>query len=178
MGMLEAGAAGETKAGINRVFRYPSKDLHAELGALRQSASRVVEPAAFDESDPQITSIANSVWVDQTVALKPEYVRILQDAYNAPPTALDFNGQPEASRVKINDWVEAKTNGRIEDLLNKSNVGPSTRLVLVNTVYMMSHWQSVFSERQTKVVPFYTEGTDAEPRKLMHQLEEYQSLLL
>jgi len=176
MGMLQAGAAGETKAEINRVFRYPETGVYAELGALRQDASRVKQPGAYDESDPQITSIANSVWVEKSVQLKSNYMQILRDDFDAAPTALDFSNQPDSARETINDWVEDKTNDRIQNLLTKGNVGRDTRLVLVNTVYMMSHWQDVFSEASTKPVPFYIDGTGAEPRQLMHQKGTYHRL--
>jgi len=55
-------------------------------------------------------------------------------------------------------------------------VTPITRVVLVNTVYMMSHWQDVFSESETKPVPFFVDGGEAEPRDLMHQTRDYQRL--
>jgi serpin B len=176
MGMLQAGAAGETKAQIDRVFRYPETNLHAELGTLRQQASRVKDPEYEDAGDPQITSIANSLWLGRGMQLKSDYARILRDDYKAAPQFLDFSTQPDLARETINDWVEAKTNDRIQDLLKKPNVTPATRLVLVNTVYMMAHWQDVFSESATKPVPFYTDGTAAEPRQLMHQTENYQRL--
>lgn len=176
MGMLQAGAAGETKAEIDRVFRYPESEFYAELGALRKSASRVMESDSPDLGDTQITSIANSVWVDRSARLKSEYTRILRDEFEAVPTPLDFENRPDAARETINDWVEDKTNDRIKDLLKKNNVGRDTSLVLVNTVYMMSHWRDVFWEENTKSVPFHVDGEAAEPRQLMHQTKDYQRL--
>ena len=176
MGMLEAGAAGETKSEINRVFRYPKTDIHAALGGLREAASRTVAPGPYDESDPQITSIANSVWTDKSMQLKPEYLRILDEGYGLAPEPLDFANSADKSRETINDWVESQTNDKIQDLLKKSNVTPITRVVLVNTIYMMSHWQDVFYEGKTKPVPFYIDGGDADTRDLMHQTQDYQRL--
>lgn len=176
MGMLEAGAAGETKSEINRVFRYPNTDIHAESGELREAASRKVTPGQYDESDPQITSIANSVWTDKSMPLKPQYLELLDKDYGLAPEQLDFMTAPDMSREIINKWVETQTNDRIQDLLTKSNVTPQTRLILVNTIYMMSHWQDVFSESNTKPIPFYINGEDAEPRDLMHQTRAYQRL--
>lgn len=176
IGMLEAGAGGETKEQISRVFRYPQTNIHSELGALREAASRIVTPGPYDESDPQITSIANSVWTAKSVALKSQYIDILREDYGLAPEQLDFESAPDKSREIINDWVEAQTNDRIKDLLKKPNVRPETRLVLVNTIYMMSHWQEVFNENNTKLLEFYVNGEDAEPRDLMHQTGAYQRL--
>lgn len=175
MGMLQAGAAGETKAEINAVFRYPDVRLHGGLGDIRKRGSRIHEGSNPDE-DPQIISIVNSLWTEKTVNLKSDYLTVLQDDYGAVPNVVDFVGNPDQAREEINDWVEVKTHDRIQDLLNKGDVSPETRLVLVNAVYMMAHWGSVFYEGNTEDRLFRVDGADAKLRPLMHNTRSYQRL--
>ena len=179
MGMLQAGARGETKAEIDRVFRYPATNLHTELGVLRARASRVVEPdprMGKDGGDPQILSIANSVWVDKGFPLKAGYVDTLKRDYDAVPNKVDFANQPDASRETINSWVEDKTQDRIENLLSSGDITGDTAFVLVNAIYMMAHWQDVFYENDTKDGSFLIDGAEKADRPLMRKMDDFQQL--
>jgi serpin B len=75
--------------------------------------------------------------------------------FAAPLDPVDFRGAHEAARAKINDWVEAQTHDRIQDLLPAGSVDPSTRLVLVNAIYFKSQWMKPFPEQRTAPAPFF-----------------------
>ena len=172
MGMLYAGAEGETKTKIGQVMHYPETSVHAGLGVLRNTANRQETPEntwSGDAADAQILAINNSLWVDKSFRLKSAFLDVLDRDYGTPPTKVDFHKASDASRLRINDWVEDKTNDRIENLLSSDDVTPETAVILVNTVYMMAHWQSVFSERATQNRPFLVGGTQKEDRPLMEQ---------
>ena len=55
--------------------------------------------------------------------------------YKAELEAVDFMGNFEGAREKINKWVEEQTAEKIRGLLPAGSIDPLTRLVLVNAIY-------------------------------------------
>ena len=74
--------------------------------------------------------------------------------YSATTTNLDFVGEPDTSRQTINDWVAAKTNNKILDLLPAGSISSMTRLVITNAVYFKGTWEKQFDANQTSDAPF------------------------
>ncbi|MEM7730196.1 MAG: serpin family protein [Pseudomonadota bacterium] len=178
MGMLYAGADGKTRDSIARVFHYPEGDVHADLARLAEDANRTLEDPNAQHmpdhaADPQILAVNNSLWVDETFELKPDYLATVERHYGAAPSRLDFEADPAGSRETINGWVEARTRDRIRDLLGESDVTPDTAAVLVNTVYMMAHWRDIFSESDTQPRDFRVAGKRTEPRAMMQRVGRY-----
>ena len=48
---------------------------------------------------------------------------------------VDFATQPEKCRIKINNWVEKKTQHKIMDLFPTGTISSATKLVLASTLY-------------------------------------------
>jgi len=63
---------------------------------------------------------------------------------------LDFRQNFEPARLKINDWAETNTKGRIKDLLPPGMVNELTRLVLTNAVYFKGDWAQKFDAGWTR----------------------------
>jgi serpin B len=74
--------------------------------------------------------------------------------YGAGLHVLDFLGDPDGSRTVINDWVEDRTNDRIEDLLPQGSITVDTRLVLTNAIYFSAAWDDPFEPGDTRPAPF------------------------
>jgi serpin B len=76
--------------------------------------------------------------------------------------------RPRPGRAgRINDWVGEHTNGKITKLLAPGTLDASTRLVLVNAVYLKAHWQEPFDASLTASAPFHAPGGDVTAR-FMH----------
>lgn len=71
---------------------------------------------------------------------------------------LDFVKDPEASRAKINDFVNDVTRGNIKDLLVPGSISEQTKLVLANAAYFKGQWSSKFDAEDTKPRIFYDFG--------------------
>ena len=82
---------------------------------------------------------------------------------------VDFRGAPDASRLKINGWVEAKTEHLIKDLLAAADVTPSTGLVLTNAIYFKGDWQSPFKKESTSPQTFHVSASKDVTAQLMSQ---------
>jgi serpin B len=152
--MVDAGAVGPTAAEINRVLGAASSaaataNATALGGAVQGAASRGGGAAPTLE-------LANALWTQQGVTLRPRFVETLTDAFGAPPQATDFRGAPQSARQAINGWVSQHTAGLIPSLLPQGSVTPATVFVLANAIYLKAHWDSPFNTNLTHTAPFTT----------------------
>jgi serine protease inhibitor len=127
--------------------------------ALAQKAQDIA--AKLNKLLPQVDQydlrVANSLWGEKSYQFNPAYLDTINKYYKTGggAFAVDFRTDFEASRAKINTWVEDQTNQRIKELIPKGFVDGSTRLVLVNAIYFKGQWQNVFHEADTKEEDFH-----------------------
>ena len=67
---------------------------------------------------------------------------------------MDF-GNADASAGTVNKWAEESTNGKIRDLVSKSDFTPDLAMIVANTIYFKGDWHSKFTESQTENRAFY-----------------------
>merc|ERR1712198_66283 len=60
----------------------------------------------------------------------------------------DFAKSEEAADT-INEYVEKKTRGLIDEIISLQDVGILTRLVLVNAIYFKANWKYQFNKQFT-----------------------------
>ena len=82
---------------------------------------------------------------------------------------VDFKGDPEGERKKINAWVEQQTNNRIRDLMPAGSIDAVTRLVLTNAIYFKGEWATPFDESSTKEEDFLTRRGTKVRAAMMHK---------
>ncbi|SDQ21091.1 serpin family protein [Natronobacterium texcoconense] len=201
LAMTYAGARGETATEMADALQYElENDLHTVFGALEDEFERRNEDGEAlrapdgertksasdgeevenpqDEGDEddlgfQLSS-ANAVWTDDGFLLADDYRDVLEAYYGAGDHVVDFTDSPEEARQEINEWVEERTNDRIENLLPQGSIDASTRLVLTNAVYFLAAWENDFTHDETEPAPFVgLDGTETEV-ELMHQTAQFQ----
>lgn len=167
-GMAYAGARGETAAEIARVLHYPTdvSDFHRANSAVLASLQL--------EGRGRTMSVNNALWVQQGYRFRPDYRATVNANYQAGINPVDYAADPQAARLKINRWVESKTNDRIKDLLSPPDVTKDTRSVLVNTVYFKADWAKVFEKSATRDEDFTLEDGVKTVRPLMHQTNNFR----
>jgi serpin B len=94
--------------------------------------------------------VANSLWPQQGYPFLDEYLALLRKHYGVAITAVDYQRAAEEARTRINDWVAAKTEERIQNLIPPGILDGLTRLVLVNAIYFKGKWQTQFKEADTQ----------------------------
>ena len=101
--------------------------------------------------DQYVIKIANALWVEKTYELLPEYIDTISRHYKVGGAfTVDFRSDAEATRKKINQWVDQQTNKRIKELIPKGATDATTRLVLTNAIYFKGEWSVPFKESNTK----------------------------
>ena len=64
------------------------------------------------------------------------FLAVLKDNYDAPFEPMDFVHEAPAATKRINQWVENQTHDQIRDFIPDGLLNETTRLVLVNAVYL------------------------------------------
>ncbi|MEJ7729757.1 MAG: serpin family protein, partial [Polyangiaceae bacterium] len=145
LAMTWGGARGDTAAQMKKV-------LHLEGTADEVTSTAGKLAASLEDPNRPITfRIANQLFGEKTYSFEQAFLDKTRAAYGAPIELLDFQGAPEPSRLRVNGWVEGKTEKRIKDLIPKEAVKSDTRLVLVNAIYFLGDWEQPFEKDRTEV---------------------------
>ena len=100
----------------------------------------------------------NTMWVRSGLPLVPEFTTVLTGLAAVTVRDADFAHAAEQARLQINATIAEQTEGKIADLLPPGAVGPLTRLVLANAVYLKAAWAQPFQAAETTDAPFYLSG--------------------
>ncbi len=157
LSMARAGARGTTAAEMDAVLHGLASDAHADWVASLDAAlaSRTGTFADQAGKPQQVTlRIANSGFVQQGLPLEAAYLDALAARFGAGVGLVDFKTAADAARSAINAWVAGQTEQRITDLLGPGTVDGTTRLVLVNAVYLKAAWAKPFDTAVSADAPF------------------------
>ncbi|MCK9578862.1 MAG: serpin family protein [Methanoregula sp.] len=160
------GAKGKTADEIRSVFHFPS-----DTATLRKGYAGL--DAIINSGDAAYSlRTANALWAEKTYPFLSEYTGTAEQYYGAKTTNLDFIGQPEASRITINQWVEEQTNDKIKDLLPAGTIDPITRLVITNAIYFKGTWVKQFDTERTSDEDFRTASGKTVRVPMMQRTDE------
>lgn len=167
VGMVYEGACGDTAAEMRKALALP------DASNLSLAGAEIEKAMLGNIAEGTTLAIDNRVWLEKTYVLLEDYVGRVKTAYNAAPTALDFKGDPDGSRIKINDDVAASTKDRIQNLLPPGTVDNLTRLVLTNAVYFKAPWMNAFVPEKTVKADFMgVAGTTSVD--MMHHIKNHR----
>jgi serpin B len=141
LAMTSGGAEGETLQQMRTALALPSKGAHEAVSGWT-SRLRSVKGVKLH--------VANRLWGQQGLPFKAEFLKLTETRYGGGMQALDFVGDAEGSRAKINGWVSDNTEGKIKDLLARGTIQRDTSLVLTNAVYFKGDWLSPFKANNTR----------------------------
>lgn len=166
-GLAYAGARGKTADDIAATLHYPTDiaDFHKSYGQLLGTMQL--------SANGRTIAVNNAIWLQHGLPVRDEYLALVNANYGAGLNRVDYVGDPEASRLAINRWVESKTNDKIKDLLHREDITDFTRSVLVNTIYFKADWADPFDNAATKIEPFKVSSGKPVDMPLMHQRNSY-----
>ncbi len=166
--MTYAGARGQTAQQMASVlgFTLPDDRLHPAFGELLQDLTA--------PRDGYQLSIANRLFGQASYPFESSFLDTTDRNYGAPLEPLNFNGDPDSARGRINKWVEDQTNNKIRDLMPKGSVTSDTRLVLTNAIYFNGKWKYRFDANATHNDTFFDAGGSSSQVPMMSQLHSFQ----
>lgn len=140
LSMTYNGSVGQTQAGMAIVLGLQEMS----LPQVNEANSQLRQ--ALENLDNEVElAIANSLWANQNVEFKRDFLQRIQEFYGAKVTNLDFSATE--ALATINNWVSENTNGKIKTILNQ--LGLSTILILINAIYFKGIWRSPFDKENT-----------------------------
>ena len=151
--------------------------LNGARGATRDSMAASLEVAGLTQDeinrayaslidllsglDPEVSfEIANSIWYRQDFEVNPAFISTNQTHFDAEVEALDFESPNAPDR--INSWVDRKTRGKIEDIVD--SIDPLNMMFLINAIYFKGAWTNTFDPKATQEAPF--SGQDGSVRQV------------
>ncbi|KAH9624634.1 hypothetical protein KSS87_000789 [Heliosperma pusillum] len=151
LGLIAAGSSGSTRDELVSVLGSKSID---DLNKLFSEVVPYVFADGSVSGGPKL-SLANGVWVDQTMPFKPEFKRVVEDLYKAVSSQVDFLNNANEVVSEVNAWAEKHTSGLIKDLLPSGSVDETTRLIFANALYFKGEWNQKFDPSKTKEDDFH-----------------------
>lgn len=158
LAMTANGADGETLSQIISVLGLEGNNIE-ELN--RQQQAIISE--SKEEGDTCL-SIANSIWINQHLRVKPHFIKTNQEYYDAEVRNIPFN---DAATDSINKWCTQKTNGKITSIIETLN--ESNMMLLLNAMHFKDEWSKPFMAGGTEEAPFIKEDGETMKVQMMNQ---------
>ena len=137
LGMVEAGAAGDTKTALDNYLGNTDYAAFAE-GYMERAKDFNFEANGHSKYK-NVFEIANSFWASDSRPFNEDYKKRVTENFAAEIENVDFIKSGETAG-KINGWVNEKTHKMIPAIVDPSQLTEDTAAVLVNTVYFESAW--------------------------------------
>ena len=157
LAMTYAGARGETERQMADTLHFMlSQDtLHSAFNSLyldldsRGGGKGNNDPSGFK------LNVANSLWAQHDHRFLDEFFAVIAENYGAGVRPVDFRGEPEESRLRINEWVARETGDRIRSLIPPETFERQPpALALVNAIYFNAAWLHEFRDLP-RPIPFH-----------------------
>lgn len=146
LSMTLNGAAGETETAMKRALGFEG----IALDEVNKSYHELREALQHPDSGIKI-EIANAIWGRMQIKYKQEFISNDKEFYGAELKLIKFN---ETTPHLINEWVKAKTRGKIMKIVDR--IDPNTIMFLVNAIYFKGVWTTAFDKKKTREGEFTT----------------------
>ena len=140
LGMTYNGAAGTTLEAFKEVLHFG--DLTPE--EVNESYKDLMDQLLVLDDKVEF-SIANSIWYRLGFPVLPEFIKTNQDYFDAAVKEIDFSN-PQTVDI-INQWIEDKTNDKIQDMLDY--IPADAVMYLINAIYFNASWKYEFEKGET-----------------------------
>ncbi len=153
--MTYNGANNDTRTAMAKTLNF--EDIHPDsLNSIYSLLFKQIQP----QNDSVLIKLANAVFWDQDRMFpSDQFKSALEMNYDAELKTEDFQNDPEGTLETINAWVNEKTEGKIEKILE--NLDPMEVMFLVNALYFIGSWDHPFDPLLTYDGP-YTLGNGNE----------------
>ncbi|MFS8924678.1 serpin family protein [Synechococcus sp. B60.1] len=148
LSMLYNGAAGETQAAMAKVLEAQELSLNELNWTNAQMVRWLVERSQAE--GPIQVQMANGLWVDTTLTLRPSFLQALATYYQAVANRVELGSRQTVQA--INRWVAERTQGQIDRIVDR--LSREDRMVLLNAIYFKGEWTQPFDPTLTKPQPF------------------------
>ena len=150
LGMLNNGAAGQTRQEIGDVLGFGNVDAQNEF--CLKMMNELATAGNMDATTKAL--ISNTIFVNQGQGfqLQQDFAHLARHYYQANPQSRNFaDGE---TRGVINQWASDHTEGMIKEVLSEPEFNPQAVSYLLNAIYFKGKWSTPFDKANTKEEPF------------------------
>lgn len=161
LGMLLNGASGDTYNQMKNALQLQNLSLDnvdSTYQTLLQDLPKADEQVQF--------GLYNSVWYRNSFSVEPNYIEQLKNYFDVTVQGLPFIS---SDADIINNWASDKTNGKIKNVIDKTEITPESIMFLLNALYFKGNWSTRFDKNATKDYTFHLEnGSTKQVKMMMH----------
>ncbi len=144
--MTYNGAAGQTAIDMQKTLGYEGMSKEDINKTCKELINIILN------LDPKVVmEIANSIWYRNSFTVKPDFINLNKDYFNAEVHPADFNSSETVNLM--NDWVKNKTHEKIDKIIDQ--IDPDAIMYLINAIYFKGTWKYRFETKNTKKESFY-----------------------
>ena len=167
LAMTYAGAVGTTAEQMADTlhFTLPQEGLHPAFNWLERELNSRGEG---EDAEAFRLSVTNAIWGQKDYKFKVTFLDTLAENYGAGLRIVNY-GNPDESRLTINDWVSEQTEERIRELLPSGSITTDTKMVLTNAIYFKAAWKWKFIADNTHNQDFHLLDGGSISVPMMHQ---------
>ncbi|PQM39600.1 serpin-ZX [Prunus yedoensis var. nudiflora] len=151
LSLIAAGSKGPTQDQLLSFLKSKSTD---HLNTFAAELVSVILSDGSPSGGPRL-SFVNGIWVDSSLPLKPSFKQVVDTAYKAAISQVDFQTNAAEVASGVNSWAEKETSGLIKEILPPGSVDSSTRLIFANALYFKGAWNEKFDASTTKEHDFH-----------------------
>ena len=164
LGMTWNGAAGETKSEMENALKMGGMSVEEinEYYRIFQTTLPTIDPTTK-------LTLANSLWYRNGFQVKPDFLKVNIDYFDAYVRELDFS---KAWAVDtINQWCAKKTNNLIPSVLDR--IPEDAVMYLINAIYFKGIWRHQFDKKNTSQADFTNEAGKEVKVNMMFQKDTF-----
>ncbi|MBE6573877.1 MAG: serine protease [Ruminococcaceae bacterium] len=159
LSMTLNGARGETRAEMEEVLGMSAEELNEYIYTYM---------SILPSTEEYKLSLANSIWFtdDSRFTVNGDFLQKNADYYDADIYQAPFNDE---TKEDINNWVNNKTDGMIEGILDK--IPEEAVMYLINALAFDAKWEVEYKESQIRDGIFTTENGEEQNVEFMYSDE-------
>lgn len=156
LAMLTNGADGMTKNQLEKTIGLTTEEMNLALRELRTTL----------KGYSSTVNLANSIWVRDGFEVKPNYLQINADYYQAAAYQAPFD---KTTVKEINDWISRNTDGLIPKMIDE--ISDETMLMLINAILFEAQWVDPYATAVEE--PFYPATGERETADMLKSCEKH-----
>ncbi|MDF1575227.1 MAG: serpin family protein [Bacteroidales bacterium] len=165
LGMTYNGAEGATLQAFNEVLHFSglsTEEVNENYKDLMDQLLVLDDQVEF--------ALANSIWYRQGFQVFPGFIAVNRDYFDAVVEEVDFT-DPATVDI-INQWIEDKTNNKIQDMLDE--IPDYAVMYLINAIYFNATWKYEFEKTETREGEFTLSDLSPHQVDYMHVEGNFQ----
>ena len=166
LGLINNGAAGQTKKQINKVLSCNDK----KAANINEFCRKMLTETPKLDRLTQM-KINNDFFSHNGFTPKPAFTKIAEEYYHTDLSSLDFGSWKSVD--EINQKISQRTNGMLPKVLDKSKLDPMMGFALTNTIYFKGIWTDKFPKALTRDEVFKCEDGREKTLPMMNQTHKF-----